>query len=299
MKATLDELNTFVAVIDCGTISHAADKLDLTVSAVSRSLSRLEEKLGTTLISRTTRKMELTIEGQAYLEKVRKILDDINEAEEMLALKKGMPSGRLRVDAATPFMLNVIAPLIKEFVHKYPHIQLELNNNDQVIDLLEKRTDVAIRIGELQDSTLHAALIAKSQIRILASPNYLSRHGVPTSIQDLKNHSLIGFSNLEKLNYWPILDSEKKLFHVNTNIKASSGETVKKLALDGVGIACLSDFMTAAERQNSELVQLFADVTIESMQSINAVYYKNSVVSSRVSSFINFLKERLNTQLFL
>lgn len=89
MKATLDELNTFVAVIDCGTISHAADKLDLTVSAVSRSLSRLEEKLGTILISRTTRKMELTIEGQAYLEKVRKILDDINEAEEMLALKKG------------------------------------------------------------------------------------------------------------------------------------------------------------------------------------------------------------------
>lgn len=290
MKVTINELDTFVSIVDEGTISQAAEHLGVTVSAVSRALSRLEKKLNTSLFRRTTRRLELTQEGEKYLERVRSILSDLEDAGDMMVKNKEVPSGKLRIDAATPFMLHVIAPLIDKYSNAYPRIDIELVSNESLVDLLEARTDVAVRIGELKDSSLSATPLGLSQIRILASPVYLKKHGTPKIVEDLVHHQLLGFNSLEKLNDWPIYDAANNLFHIHTNIKADSGETLRQLALCGIGIVCLSDFMTYQDIQKGDLIQLFESSTIKMQQPINLVYYKNRKLSERVSSFIEFLK---------
>ena len=290
MKVTINELDTFVSIVDEGTISQAAEHLGVTVSAVSRALSRLEKKLNTSLFRRTTRRLELTQEGERYLERVRSILSDLEDAGDMMVKNKEVPSGKLRIDAATPFMLHVIAPLIDKYSNAYPQIDIELVSNESLVDLLEARTDVAVRIGELKDSSLSATPLGLSQIRILASPIYLKKHGTPKIVEDLVHHQLLGFNSLEKLNDWPIYDAANNLFHIHTNIKADSGETLRQLALCGTGIVCLSDFMTYQDIQKGDLIQLFESSTIKIQQPINLVYYKNRKLSERVSSFIEFLK---------
>lgn len=290
MKVTINELDTFVSIVDEGTISQAAEHLGVTVSAVSRALSRLEKKLNTALFRRTTRRLELTQEGEKYLARVRNILSDLEDAEDMMVKNKEVPSGKLRIDAATPFMLHVIAPLIDKYSNAYPQIDIELVSNESLVDLLEARTDVAVRIGELKDSSLSATPLGLSQIRILASPAYLKKHGTPKSVEDLAHHQLLGFNSLEKLNDWPIYDAANNLLHIHTNIKADSGETLRQLALCGTGIVCLSDFMTYQDIQKGHLIQLLVPITIKIQQPINLVYYKNRKLSERVSSFIEFLK---------
>ncbi|WP_155033684.1 LysR family transcriptional regulator, partial [Burkholderia pseudomallei] len=146
MKVTLDELQAFAAVVDTGSITAAAQQLGLTVSATSRTLARLEGKLKTTLLRRTTRRLELTEEGRTFLNSARAIIDSVESAEEQMLARREKPSGRLRVDAASPFMLHVIVPLVRGYRERFPRVELELNSNEGVIDLLERRTDVAIRI---------------------------------------------------------------------------------------------------------------------------------------------------------
>lgn len=293
MKVTINELVTFISIVDEGTISQAAEHLDITVSAVSRALSRLEKKLNTALFRRTTRRLELTQEGEKYLVRVRSILEELEAAENMLIMNKEVPSGKLRIDAATPFMLHVIAPLIDKYSSAYPQIDIELISNENLVDLLEQRTDIAVRIGELKDSTLSATPLGLSQIRILASPAYLKKHGTPQNLEELTQHQLLGFSSLEKLNDWPIYDAFNNLFHVDTNIKTDSGETLRQLALCGTGIVCLSDFMTQQDIREGRLVQILISSTIKMQQPINLVYYKNRKLSERVSSFIEFLKAEM------
>ena len=293
MKVTINELVTFISIVDEGTISQAAEHLDITVSAVSRALSRLEKKLNTALFRRTTRRLELTQEGEKYLVRVRSILEELEAAENMLIRNKEVPSGKLRIDAATPFMLHVIAPLIDKYSSAYPQIDIELISNENLVDLLEQRTDIAVRIGELKDSTLSATPLGLSQIRILASPAYLKKHGTPQNLEELAQHQLLGFSSLEKLNDWPIYDAFNNLFHVDTNIKTDSGETLRQLALCGTGIVCLSDFMTQQDIREGRLVQILISSTIKMQQPINLVYYKNRKLSERVSSFIEFLKAEM------
>ena len=171
MKTTLDELLAFRTVVDSGSITAAAEQLGQTVSGISRALGRLEEKLDTTLLNRTTRRLVLTEEGSNFLQRARAILASVDEAEEQMARRRQQPSGRLRVNAAMPYMLHVIVPLVPAFRQQFPQIELELNTNDLVIDLLEQDTDVAIRIGELRDSTLHARPLGSNhRMRVLASP---------------------------------------------------------------------------------------------------------------------------------
>lgn len=200
MKSTLDELQAFVTVVDSGSISAAAEQLEQTASGVSRALSRLEEKLDVTLMRRTTRRIEITEEGLIFLAQARKILASVEDAEEQMALRRQHPAGRLRVNAAAPFMLHSIVPLVAEFRQLYPDIQLELNSSDQIIDLLEQRTDIAIRIGPLRDSTLHARPLGSNRLRVLASPGYLQTHGEAKSVAALSQHSLLGFTQPDSLN---------------------------------------------------------------------------------------------------
>lgn len=291
MNVTLDELQTFVAVVDTGSLTAAAEQLGQTVSGTSRTLGRLEEKLRTTLLHRTTRRMELTEEGRAFLQNARDIIDSMESAEEQMAARRERPSGRLRIDAATPFMLHVIVPLVEGYRARYPQVELELNSNEGFIDLLERRTDMAIRIGKLRDSTLHSRPIGCSRTRLYAAPEYLAKHGQPKRVDDLARHSLLGFTQPESLNVWPLLGPDAEPYRIKPSIASSSGETLRQLALEGAGIVCLSDFMTGRDRRDGRLVQVLARQTQEVLQPINAVYYRNTAISARIASFVDYLAE--------
>ena len=295
MKITLDEMQAFITVVDSGSITGAAEQLEQTISATSRTLARLEAKLSTTLMRRSTRRLELTEEGATFLTRARQIVASVQETEELMTLRRNQPEGRLRVDAASPFMRHVIVPLVASYRARYPRVQLELTSNEGVIDLLERRTDVAIRIGSLKDSSLHATPIASSGIRVLASPAYLAEHGMPRSVEELTQHPLLGFMQPESLNDWPLVGADGQTLHIEPTVRASSGETLLELALQGAGIVCLSDFMTQTERKAGRLQQLFPDQTLEVRQPINAVYYRNTALSSRIASFVDHLKDALSS----
>lgn len=296
MKSTIEELQAFVSIVDCGSIVMAAERLQQTASGVSRALQRLEAKLNVTLLERTTRKLKLTQEGQLFLGKARRILNDLAEAEDSLLKLDEDISGLIRIDSATPFILHVLVPLMHEFMRKYPNIEIELNNHDQVIDLLEHQTDVAIRFGELNDSTLHAKLLCRSRLYIVASSEYLARRGVLQHPQDLLAHDLIGFSQTQHLNMWPI-QVQGKAFGARPKIKASNGETVRQLALEGAGIACLSRFLVQDDIKAGRLTALFEDQIELHYQKIHAVYYLQEHLPKRVRLFIEFLAEKLREYL--
>jgi len=293
VKTRSDELQVFVSVIDCGSISAAAEQMGQTPSAVSRTLSRLEAKLGTTLINRTTRRMDLTEEGRFFLERAKAILEQMNALEERLFLHRQTPSGRLRINAAAPFMLHAIVPWIGEFRRQYPGIELELNTDDLIIDLLEQSTDVAIRIGELADSSLHARSLGCSPIQVLASPAYLAQHGTPQRVEDLDAHCLLGFSAPESLNQWPLRHAEGDRWSIRAHLLASSGETLRQLALAGEGIVCLSHFMTHDDIRAGRLQVLLADVNTGYRQPIHAVYYRNTQLALRIQCFLDFIQQKL------
>ncbi|MFG0586437.1 LysR family transcriptional regulator [Acinetobacter sp. YQ_14] len=293
MKSTIEELLTFITIVDTGSFIAAAEKLEQTSSGVSRALSRLEAKLEVTLLERTTRKLKLTQDGQNFLNHARKILNDLNAAEEALQKSDQDTAGLIRIDSANPFILHVIAPLMHAFQQRYPNIELELNSNDQVIDLLEHKTDVAFRFGELHDSSLHAKLLCKSRIYIVASPDYLAREGMPQQASELLTHEVIGFSRPVRVNQWPI-KVEGEYFFAKSKIKASSGETVRQLCLRGLGIARLSEFEIWKDLQEGRLVALFEDQIEHAYQSIHAVYYQQEHLPKRVRLFIEFLSEQLS-----
>ncbi len=293
MKTTIEELTAFRAVVDTGSITAAAEQLAQTVSGISRALSRLEQKLDTTLLRRTTRRLELTEEGEAFLAHTRGILEAIDHAEEQMATRREQPAGRLRVNAASPFMLHVIVPLVPAFRERFPRIQLELDTDDLNIDLIERRTDIAIRIGALRDSTLHARPLGSHRLRVLASPAYIDAHGRPKRVEELAHHMLLGFNQPESLNRWPLRGAHGEEWPITPQLTASSGETLRQLALQGVGIVCLSDFMTGADRASGALVPLLARDTVDVRQPIHAVYYRNTQLSARITSFLDFVSERL------
>lgn len=293
MKTTLEELLVFRTVVDTGSITAAAEQLRQTVSGISRALRRLEGKLDTTLLTRTTRRLTLTDEGHAFLAHARSILVAVDEAEDQLLSRRLQPAGRLRVNAAAPFMLHVMVSLVNEFRQRYPQIDLELNTDDLVIDLLEEDTDVALRIGPLSDSTLRAKALGGSALKVLASPAYLKAHGRPRSVADLRKHVLLGFSQRESLNHWPLGGEHGDRLHIKPTMKASSGETLRWLALRGEGIVCLSDFMTLEDRRRGDLVQVLPRHTVQVLQPIHAVYYRSAQVSPRIACFLDFMDEHL------
>lgn len=185
MKTNSEELTVFVQVVESGSFSRAAEQLEMANSAVSRIVKRLEEKLGVNLLNRTTRQLNLTEEGAQYFRRAQRILQEMAAAEtEMLAVHE-VPQGVLRVDSAMPMVLHLLAPLAAKFNERYPHIRLSLVSSEGYINLIERKVDIALRAGELDDSGLRARHLFDSHFRVVASPEYLAKHGTPQSAEDL------------------------------------------------------------------------------------------------------------------
>jgi DNA-binding transcriptional LysR family regulator len=290
---SVDALIAFAAVIDGGSFSAAAGKLGQTPSGVSRTISRLEAQLGTTLIQRTTRRLDLTEEGAWLLERARKVIADLEDAEAQVSARRSQPSGLVRVNAATPVLDHLLAPLVAGFLDAYPLIRLELASGETVIDLIEERADLAIRIGTLADSTLNARQLGQSRLRLLASPSYIARHGAPASVEELASHRLLGFTAPASLNIWPLVQGGAEGLAVSPAVTASSGETLRHLVLAGAGVACLADFLTAGDVRQGALVPVLESAALPWSQPVWAVFYKQGALAPRVSALVEFLAQRL------
>ncbi|HHH0378014.1 TPA: DNA-binding transcriptional regulator YafC [Yersinia enterocolitica] len=293
MKANSDELITFVTVVECGSFSRAAEQLEQANSVVSRTVKKLENKLGVTLLNRTTRQISLTQEGEHYFRRVQNILREMATAENEILDNQLNPKRLLRIDAATPVVLHIIAPLMAEFRQRYPLVTLSLVSSETFINLIERKVDIAIRVGTLQDSTLRARKLMTSYRHILASPAYLKQYGTPQTAADLENHLCLGFNDLPTLNRWPLAGADGQLYEIKSDLASNNGETQRRLCLEGNGIACLSDFMVQQDLQRGDLVPILQEHTLPVAMPINAVYYSDQAVSNRLRCFIDFINERL------
>lgn len=291
MKASSEELKVFVSVVESGSFSRAAETLNMANSAVSRTIKKLENKLGLALLTRTTRNLALTQEGERYFQQVQHFLQVMTAAENELMESRDVPKGLLRIDAATPVILHLLMPMIKSFRERYPEIALSLISSENFINLIERKVDVVIRAGSLTDSGLRARLLFVSYRRLIASPDYLKKYGIPLRAADLDNHQCLGFIDAPRLNRWPVAFEDGELYEIRSELDSNSGETIKQLCLDGNGIACLSDYMVHKEIEEGRLVEIMADQRLPVEMPFNAVYYSDLGVTQRVRAFIDFLSE--------
>jgi len=291
MKVTLEDMRIWVAVADSGSITAAAVQLAMTVSSVSRSLSRLESKLDTTLMLRTTRRMALTSEGELFLQRARQILASVASAEDELAVRRETPSGRLRINTAPSFMQHVIVPLLGGFISRYPQIDPELTTDDLPIDLLEQQTDIAIRMGALQDSRINARILGYSPLRLFASPDYLRRYGIPEQTEQLADHRTLGFTQPVVHNHWPVFNHRQEFIQITPTLRASSGETLLQLAIAGQGIARLSDFASKVAVREGRLVPILEQEIQSMLLPVHALYYRNTALAVRIRCFLDYLQQ--------
>jgi DNA-binding transcriptional LysR family regulator len=287
------EMEVFARVVEAGSFSAAGRKLDLTPSAVAKLVSRLETRLGVRLLHRSTRSLKATAEGEAFYERARAILADLDEAENAVAAHVA-PRGRLRVNASVPFGNGILVPLLPEFLGRNPGVAIDLSLTDDVVDILAERADVAIRHGPLRDSRLMARKLGASRRVIVASPDYLKRHGRPKRPEDLAGHNCLNFNFRISFYDWPFAEeSGRRSMAVAGNLQANNGDTLRQLALAGLGIARLGGFNLAADLKAKRLIPLLREFDTGDIEEIHAVFVGRGHMPLRVRAFIDFLVERV------
>lgn len=286
------DMVVFTTVAQEGSLSAAARALGLTPSAVSRIITRTEQRLGTRLLLRTTRAITFTAEGEAYLRGARRILADMAEVEESIA-DQGVPRGRLRVSAALGHGRLAIVPLVAAFAARYPKITVDLSLGDEVVDILAGEADVAVRFGPLPDSPLTARRIGETGQVVVASPDYLQRHGTPQQPEDLAQHNCLRFNFRRAEPNWPFIrDGQSFSLPVSGNIECSSGEALAQLARVGAGIARIGEFSVAEDIQRGDLMPLLQAFNPGDREPIHAVFVGGSTMPVRVRLFVDFLLEQ-------
>jgi DNA-binding transcriptional LysR family regulator len=286
------EMEVFARVAQAGSLSAAARALGLTPSAVSRIIARTEQRIGTRLLLRTTRAITLTAEGEAYLRGARRILADMDEVEQAIA-SQGVPRGRLRVSASLAHGRLAIVPLVTAFTARYPEILVDLTLGDEVVDILAGQADVAVRFGHLPDSPLSARCIGETGQVIVASPQYLERHGTPKQPEDLSEHNCLRFNFRRAAPDWPFCrDGRDFSLKISGTIACSSGEALAQMARLGAGIARIGAFTVVDEIERGELVPLLEDFNPGDREPIHAVFVGGSTMSARVRVFVDFLLDQ-------
>jgi DNA-binding transcriptional LysR family regulator len=288
------DMQMLVSVVEAGSISAAAERLNLAKSAVSRRLAELEARLGVSLIHRTTRRLNLTDSGRAYYARCVAILADVEEAESAASQAHGALRGTLKVALPLAFGLLHLAPLIQAFMTEHPDVRFELDFNDRQIDLMQEGFDLAIRIATLADSSLIARRLAPIRHLVCASPDYLTRHGTPQSAADLAQHVCLAYSNVHDPGLWSYRgpDGEPGQVRVPVRLAASSGEFLMRAAIAGEGLVQLPSFYVHEALRTRQLLPLLTDHVWPELAAY-AVYPPTRHLSSRVRAFIDFLANRL------
>lgn len=283
------EMEVFARVVELGGLSLAAKALGMTPSAVSKLIARLEARLGARLLNRSTRRLQLTPEGEAFYQRSVCILADIAEAEREAAAG-AEPRGRLRVNTNVPFGQHYLLPLVPAFLARHPQVTLDITLTEQVIDLLQERADVAIRVGPLRASRLVARKLGTSRVAVVAAPAYLERHGMPRRVADLERHNRIGFNFARAEKGWPFHDGGLVTLPPSGNVLVGDGESARLLALAGVGLARLAHFHVGTDIAAGRLVPVLEAFNPGDTQEIHAVFLgQGGPLPARVRAFIDFL----------
>ncbi len=292
------EMEVFATAADLKSFSAAGRRLKLSPSAVSKLVTRIEDRLGTRLLVRTTRSLQLTPEGEVYLARARRILADIAETEVMVSSgARAAPRGLLRVNALMGFGERYILPIASEFLALYPHVQLDLSLTDGVIDLIEERTDIAIRSGALRDSSLKARKLLETRRVLVAAPAYLARHDEPRTPDDLERHNCLDFNFRRARDGWPFVDPEsgEVVFRpVSGNMLVNSGVMMRQICLAGIGIGRIGYFHVQEDIAAGRLVMLLEDHRPVDEEIIQAVFAGHDHLAARIRAFIDFLATRIS-----
>jgi len=288
-----EELQAFVHIVDAGTITAAAARLDLAKSAVSRRLSELENGLGVELFHRTTRKLTLTDSGQGFYTRCVRILADLDEAQYAVSQAHHELSGQLRVAAPLSFGVMHLGPAIVEFQNQHPKLSFDIDFNDRQIDLIQEGFDVGIRIADLKDSSLIARKLASVSTVVCASPDYIERHGLPRTPDELSQHPCFTYSNLDNPNHWTFinLQGQVQTIKVTKLMQANNGDFLRQAAVAGLGILRQPTFIAYQSIASGELVPILEDYSLPNINAY-AIYPPTRHLSQRVRTFIDFLVER-------
>jgi DNA-binding transcriptional LysR family regulator len=286
------EMEVFTRVVELGGFSAAARELRMTPSAVSKLVSRLEARLGTRLVNRTTRKLELTPEGAAFNEKALRILADMDEAESSAA-SSDQPVGKIRINTSASYGTHILAPILGGFLARYPGTSVDLIQTDKIVDLVADRTDIAIRAGALASSTLLARKLGETRLLVVASPDYLTRAGQPRTLAEVNKLNRLGFAYVRHAEGWRVEeDGESELISAKSRVQASDGEALRHLALNGLGMARLAAFCVRSDMVAGRLVEVLPERMVAEHEAFHAVYVgQGGPLPARVRVMLDYLAE--------
>lgn len=289
----LTEMEAFATVVDQGGFTDAARKMGISKSAVSKHVSALEARLGARLLNRTTRRVSPTEIGLVYYDRARRVLNDAGEADSIVTAMQSAPSGVLRMAVATDFGVGLLSPILDEFLTDYPEISVNMVLKNRYVELISEGFDMAIRVGEMEDSSLRARKITDTTQRLIASPRYFQQHGRPTRIDDLNDHRLLHYSNQASANVWKITAPSGEVRQVRGNgwLTVNDGQSLLNAAAKGLGIAYLPSFLYHEAMAQGLVEDVIPDLP-QSTLGIYAVYPPGRYTQPKVRAFIDFLVEQ-------
>ena len=291
----LEDMQMFACVMEQGSFTAAADSLGLSKQLVSRRVAALEERLGVRLLNRSTRRLSATALGQAYLERVQRILQEVAEAEQLIVTQRSSPRGALRLSAPVSFGIQHLSPLLPGFLLRYPEVSVELDLSDRTIDLLAEGFDMAVRIGALADSSLIASPLMPLGMVTCASPAYLAARGVPQTPAELAGHECVLYGHSAAVE-WPFrLAGRLQRVAVKGRYRVNNGELVRDAAIAGLGIARLPTFIVEDALASGKLVAVLDAFQLPG-NTAWAVYPQHRQASLLVRLLIDYLREALSAE---
>ena len=293
----LTDIGVFVEVVETGSFTATAEKLGLSRSAVSKYVSRLEERLGAQLLNRTTRRLSLTEAGSLFYERSRHALQEIGDAESEVSRLQGEPRGKLRINAPMSFGVMHVAPAIPEFLALYPELSVDVNFDDRKVDVIEGGFDVSIRISDMADSSLIARRIAPCRHAIVASQAYLERHGTPEHPDQLKDHNIITYQYQDSAHEWQFQKPGEQTFTVPVtgSIQMNNSLGLREALINGAGITRTPTFVVGHDIAEGRLTPILTNYTTLEV-SIYLVYARREHLAPKVRAFVDFMKDRISDE---
>lgn len=292
-----EQMQTFVRVVDSGSLSAAADRLDIAKSAVSRRLAELESRLGVQLLNRTTRRINLTDSGRQFYRRCLRILADLEESEQQISSEHTELRGTIRIAAPLSFGILHLAPVLDDFLHEHGELILDLDLNDRLINLMDEGVDLGIRIGQLNDSSLVARRLAPVKRVLCASPGYLQAHGEPHHPEELSEHQGLSYSNVSEGQQWQFYHADGTPFSVRVphRIRANNGDVLLQAAIDGLGILATTTFIAFRAIEQGLLKPVLCNYELNPV-NVYAIYPAQRHLPGRVRTLIDYLASRFGDQ---
>ena len=286
------EIELFVQVAETGSLSRAAEALDLSNAAASRHLSSLEDRLGARLVERNTRRLYLTDTGQEFFSRAKAVLSDLKDAEEAVNATALNPTGMLRVTASLSFAMHHVAPLIREYTQRYPNVTVHVEAANRYLDIIDNNIDVAIRTREVEpDSNITIRRLGATRRILAASPRYLAQHGRPKTLEELHQHKLLIYTHANNPNELRFTrDGQTTTLSVKALLESNDGQILRAAALDGLGILVQPTYILYEDMVAGRLVPVLDDWDLPRL-SINLAYPSRKHLSAKVRTFIDFMAE--------